>query len=297
MVHRYASYTTEVYFNKGCDLMKIKHKLKPKVVNEIVELRDSREDIMNFMANFLENIGLRYDFIHTLLNEYKTKKEKKVQLIKTAAGLYLSSLVTCWETFFRDTMVFVIETDGQVRKKAVNFLNEKGIDEKDILKEGISLGDFMCKQFNFQDLNDTCEAFNFLFDDNKSCITEYISTTISSNLIFSSPNFILYWIQQKDDVAMMIKDVLIKAFDVRHKVIHDANFMFEIDVEFMTEVEDCFILFPQFISIWLAEKYNQKRTAIDLASKSIRLTDTLSDSESLFIFSRQDLEAEYVIAE
>jgi len=283
----------EVNMDKGSDFVRIKYKLKPKVINEIVELRDSREDIINFMTNFLENIAPRYEIMHKLLYDYKAMEQKESESIKVAAGYYLSSLVTCWETFFRDVVVFVVETDTHVRKKSINFLNEKGIDEEKIIKEGIGLGEFMCKQFNFQDLDDTCDAFNFLFDDNKLYITEYISTTLSRNLIFSAPNFILYWMKQKYDIALRIRETLNKAFDIRHKVIHDANYIFQIDVEFMTKVEDCFILFPQFISIWLAERYMQKRTVIDLSTENIRLTETLNDSEVPFVFSRQDIGARY----
>lgn len=34
--------------------MKIKHKLKPKVINEIIELRDSRNSVNDFTQNFIK---------------------------------------------------------------------------------------------------------------------------------------------------------------------------------------------------------------------------------------------------
>lgn len=67
--------------------MKLKKKLKPIIVNEIIELRDSREDVHNFMTNFLQNVGLRYDFIHHLLTEYKTKKQVSNLNIKISSGV------------------------------------------------------------------------------------------------------------------------------------------------------------------------------------------------------------------
>lgn len=277
--------------------MKIRNKLKPKVVNEIIELRDSREDVLNFMTNFLENVGLRYNFIHDLLKDYKAKEQKSNQNIKIASGLYLSSLVTCWETFLKDVVVFLVEVDENAKENVKKFLIEKQITEEELQKHGISLGEFITKQFNFQNLSDATEAFNFLFNDNKANITEYIYTTMSGDIIFSSPNFILYWMQQKEDVSANLEEILLKVFSIRHKVVHDANFIFDIDAEFMTKAEDCFILFPQFISIWLSERYNQKRSVINKENKTLRLTEKPDKDEMLFVFSRQDFEAEYEIVD
>jgi hypothetical protein len=282
---------------RGSDLVKIRNKLRPKVVNEIIELRDSREDVLKVLVNFLENIGLRYDFIHTLISDHNSKEKKNIQTIHMATGLYLSSLVTCWETFFRDIFVFVFEIDDQVKEKVIKFLVDKDVQIEKFESEGISPGEFMCKQFNFQDLDDTRNAFNFLFNEEKNSITEYMTGIVSGNLAFSSHNFILFWLQQQDDVPKRINEVLTRTFNIRHRVIHDANFEFEIDVEFMTKVEDCFIILPQLISIWLARRYNQKLSVIDLENKHLRLTQELSNTEAPYIFSREDFVAQYVIVE
>lgn len=271
--------------------MKLKKKLKPRIVNEIIELRDSREDVHNFMTNFLQNVGLRYDFIHHLLKEYKTKKQVSNLNIK------ISSVVTCWETFLKDAVVFIVDTDEKVKANIKSFFIEKGVTEDELQEHGVSLGELTSKQFNFQNLLDATEAFNFLYNDNKSSITEYIYSTMSGELIFSSPNFILYWMQQKEDVSKHLEETLLEVFSIRHKVVHDANYIFEIDPEFMTKAEDCFILFPHFISIWLSEKYRQKRSVINRESNHLRLTEKPNKDEVSFVFSRQDFEAEYTIVD
>lgn len=167
----------------------------------------------------------------------------------------------------------------------------------DILAEGIGLGDFVSKQFNFQRLEDTCNTFNFLFNDNKTCITEYVSECFSNNIVFTSPNILLYYIQEKNDVSMMIKDTLTKVFDIRHKVIHDANFMIEIDVKFISKVEDCFTIFPQLISVWVAKKYNQNLFVVNINPLFIFTTNELNDFENILILTKGDFTAEYEIVE
>ncbi|MBI5991333.1 HEPN domain-containing protein [Clostridium perfringens] len=273
--------------------MKIKHKLKPKVINEIIELRDSRNSVNDFTQNFIKNLSSRYCLMHEYLKEHKDNKEH----IKILAGLYLSSLVSCWETFFRDVVDFIVETDEEANKKALDFFSDKGIKIDDILAEGICLGDFVSKQFNFQRLDDTCNAFNFLFNDNKTCITEYVSESSFDKILFSSPNFLLYYIQQKKDISMMLKETFTKVFDIRHKVIHDANFMIKIDVEFMSKVEDCFTIFPQLISVWVAKKYNQNLFVANINDGTIRFTNELNDFENILIFTKDDFTAEYNVVE
>lgn len=277
--------------------MNIRKKLKSKVISELKDLQESREDVYEFLTNFIKNIYLRHEFIHTLLNDYKTKQIENKETLKIGAGLYINSLVTCWETFFRDIFIFICEVDTQVQKKINNFILEKNISIQDLENANLSIGEFMSKQFNFQDLNETCIAFNFLFEKDKESILEYIEDSITNEVTFSHPNYILYWLQQKENIVDKIFETLNCAFEVRHKVTHDANFKLEIKPEFMSSVEDCFIIIPQFIAIWLSEKYNQKISVYNAEDNYIRLTNELRSKELPYIFSKQNFTEKYTIKE
>ncbi|NRT72063.1 hypothetical protein [Clostridium beijerinckii] len=277
--------------------MNIRKRLKAKVISELKDLQESREDIYEFLTNFIKNIYLRHEFINTLLNDYKTKQLENKETLKIGAGLYINSLVTCWETFFRDIFIFVGEVDTQVQQKINNFILEKNISIQDLEKANLSISEFMSKQFNFQDLNETCVAFNFLFEKDKKSIIEYIEEFIISDTIFSHMNYVLYWLQQKENIVDKIFETLNSAFEVRHKVIHDANFKLEIRPEFMSSVEDCFIIIPQFVAIWLSEKYNQKISVYNTENNYIRLTNELRSKELPYIFSKQNFTEKYTIKE
>ncbi len=110
----------------------------------------------------------------------------------------------------------------------------------------------------FQDLNETCSALNFLLSDSKNRITEFIEGSLV-DVVFTKPNFLLYWLQEEKDISQELYTVLEQGFEIRHKVIHDANFIYKIEPHFINAFEDCMVIFPQLISILLAKKYNAKR--------------------------------------
>ncbi|MFR7936177.1 MAG: hypothetical protein ACLU4S_12420, partial [Clostridium perfringens] len=74
-------------------------------------------------------------------------------------------------------------------------------------------------------------------------------------------------------------------------------FIIEIDVKFISKVEDCFTIFPQLISVWVAKKYNQNLFVVNINSGFMRLTNELNDFENILILTKGDFTAEYEIVE
>lgn len=277
--------------------MKLKKKLKPKLINELIDIKESRGDILSFSQNYLVNLFERHEFVSNILENYKKKKLKGSKTVYIGVGLYLSSLVTCWETFFRDVFVFICNVDTNIKEKVLKFLEEKNISEKELTEKGLSVEDFMSKQFNFQDLNDTCRAFNFLFDETKEKITDYLYEVIDKTpLCFYSPNAILLWMQEKEDLSVKIFDVLQEAFEIRHKVSHDANYLFKFRPEQMTFIEDCFFVFPQLFSIFISIKYSHKMI-VTVGDNLIALTSEINENNYPVIFSSRDFEAKWYIVD
>ncbi len=222
--------------------MKIKKKLKPKLIDELIAITESRDDILRFSQSYLANLFARHELVLNILANHREKKFSDNKTVYIGVGLYLNSLVTCWETFYRDIFVFICNADKDINKKISKFLEDKNITQDELTNIGLSGIDFMSKQFNFQDLNDTCKAFNFLFDETKERITDYLYEVIDkTSLFFYTPNAILYWIQEKKDLSDKIFNVLQDAFEIRHRVSHDSNYLFKFKQEQMTFIEDCFL--------------------------------------------------------
>jgi hypothetical protein len=88
---------------------KIKKKIKPNLLKELAELKNNRTSFNDFSVRYLLNVSRRYNLMHHILNDRELRKDK--QSIYIATGQYISSLVTCWETYFRDIFVYVVEQD------------------------------------------------------------------------------------------------------------------------------------------------------------------------------------------
>lgn len=275
--------------------LKLKKKPKAKLVNEMLEHKKHRGELVDVAINFVSNVSMRYTLMHEILDMYKSEKIEKDYVV-LAAGQYITSLISCWETFFRDSVLFIVENNETLHQRVDNFFLEKNVNLNELESSGISIGELFCKQFNFQDLNETCNALNFVLETEKEKIEEFFSIELFEDVIMYSLNFIVYWAQQKDDVSVKIGDVLHKVFEIRHKVIHDANYKIKLDSKFMTMCEDCFIVFPQLISIEIARKYKQKMLVTHLEENTMRITDSMED-EKFLLLSRKDFEAEYTLVE
>ncbi|MEW5553116.1 hypothetical protein ABGT22_24910 [Peribacillus frigoritolerans] len=273
---------------------KIKKKIKPNLLKELGELKNNRTSFNDFSVSYLLNVSSRYNLMHHILNDKELRKDK--QSIYIAAGQYISSLVTCWETYFRDIFVYVVEQDPNKKSEISNFITEKGMSTQELENAQLNLSDYGSKQYNFQDLNDTCSALNFLLNDSKNRITEFIEGSLV-DVVFTKPNFLLYWLQEEKDISQELYTVLEQGFEIRHKVIHDANFIYKIEPHFINAFEDCIVIFPQLISIILAKKYNAKRPVYNVKKNYSRLTDNPNDGEFNFIYSRKDFEGEYQIVD
>ncbi|MGG3124025.1 hypothetical protein ABEP18_25910 [Priestia megaterium] len=273
---------------------KIKRKIKPNLLNELVDLKHNRTDFNDFSLNFISNLSQRYNLMRHVLKSKELRKDE--QMISIAVGQYISSIVTCWETYFRDTFVYVVEQDSHVESKINDLIIQKGLSTKELKSAQLNLSDYGSKQYNFQDLSDTCNALNFLLDDNKNRITDFIDDSLS-DITFKSPNFVLYWLQEKKDISQELYSVLEEGFEIRHKIVHDANYTYKVDSNFINTFEDCMVIFPQLLSISLAKKFNTKRTVYNIDEHYARLTNSPAKNEYHFVFSRKDFEGKYKIVD
>lgn len=269
-------------------------KLKPKLYEEILAHRDCRKSIFEANINFINNVGQRYELMKSILLLNK-KKELRKEITEIAAGQYIISLISCWETFFRDIILFVTDSDKETNKKVEEFLIAKKIDITKQKLKGISIGEYFCKQFNFQNINDTCKAINFILDTNYNDITDILSSNFFENAIFMSPNIIVDWIQEKENIAKNAKVILVKTFNERHSITHDANYRFEVDSEFMKKCEDLFIVLPQVFSLLIAQRYKQKMILIKTKQNTIRISVKRDIGESYLILSQEGFDANYTL--
>jgi hypothetical protein len=225
-----------------------KRKVTESLKTELSDLKSNRNKIDDYLTNFLINYSSFSRVMHSQINP-KTKDED----LKIYAYQYLSSIITCWETFFRDLFVYLITIDSNLKNEIIKELkvNEDTIQE-------IEICEYLSKCFNFQDFQDIIKAFYPIFN------ASIFDFTAKDKFVYFTPN------QNKETLFSLLEvipdynTVLKEGMNQRHKMIHDGNFMKNVkfNSDFIKKTETVFLLFPQILSRLLSDKYNLSRFVI-----------------------------------
>jgi hypothetical protein len=264
-----------------------------KITKKILEIKDYRKTrnpdnnddfMLNISMNLLNNLGDRNNFIHKELDNYKANKKKLDKHLRIITGLYICSLITCWETFFRDLFIFLCDTDKEINAKLE-------IMHKGEIPLDLTLGEFIARKYNFQNLIQTREAFDDIFQRKTIKLSDYFTTEIFQGILHKDYSLIFKWIHE-GTFKKNVDNALEKGFEIRHKVTHDANYLIDFDSKLLSEIECVFQIIPQFFVSSFAAKYSQKRLVFNLKGRFIRITDNPTDDEKNYIFNVKDFMAD-----
>jgi len=248
--------------------MKKPRKQTKRLINELINLRKSRKSIdefnFNFLLNFCENCRL--------MHEHLNKNFFSEDLFKIAYRQYFVFLVSCWETFFRDMFVYIHSSDEQ----SINDLIKKmKIDNDSIRLKNITLPELLSKSFNFQNKKDLESAYNNIWGSNflnYVCDTkiEFCGLNGKFTKNFSVKSLFPDWRKITD-----------KTFDIRHKVVHDANYRPKIDTNLIQKSEALFLLIPQLVTYFAAIRFKLKQLILSNGEYAVpyvfSVKDILSD--------------------
>lgn len=260
-----------------------------KVTSKLIEIKAYREtrndnldnDLMvTITSNLLNNLGYRNNFIHNQLEQYKSEKKEVDKNLRVATGLYVCSLITCWETFFRDLFIFIVNHDRSISLRITK-------EHTSEIPFGLTIGEFQARKYNFQNLVQTREAFNYILKRETAELSEYFSNEVFNGLLFVEYAMIFKWIHE-GNLKSKIDKTLHEAFKIRHRVTHDANYLIEFDSGLLSEIECVFQMIPQFFISHFAIKYSQKRLVFNKVGRYIRITDNPTEDEVPYIFNVKD---------
>lgn len=228
-----------------------RHQITEKLNKQIIELQNSRNNIKDYSFNFLCNIYRHATLMHKLI-----EIRLEADLLNVATSQYLISLVSCWETFFRDTFVFIASTDINFRKEIINLVGVKQEVVEKLERDNL-IADFLSKSFNFQNFEDIEISFSPIF--NKQMFTiignhifhnlglnGQIATKVCFKMIF--PNYI---------------ELIKQAYEVRHNITHDANYKINFEIDLIQKTEASFVIFPQLFTVWMSDKMKLPLTIND----------------------------------
>ena len=261
-----------------------------KKIIQIKDFRDTRNPINNedFMltisTNLIENLSDRNNFIHKELKYYKENNKTVDKNLKIITGMYICSLITCWETFFRDLYIFLCDSDEDINAR----LQEVQTQE---IPLNLTLGEFNARKYNFQNLKQIKDALDNIFQRETVSLSDYFTTEIFEGVLNKNYSLIYNWIQN-GSIKEKIDNTLEKGFEIRHKVTHDANFLIDFDSTLLSEIECVFQTVPQFLTSSIAEKYSQKRLVFNVKENYVRITNTPTENEKNYVFNTEDFMAE-----
>lgn len=260
-----------------------------RITKKILQLKDYRETrnpdnnddfMLTCIMNLLNNLGDRNNFIHKELDYYKLNKKKLDTNLKIATGLYVCSLITCWETFFRDLFIFICNNDQDINEKLTNSQTSE-------IPLDLTIGEFMARKYNFQNLGQTREAFDYIFQKETTTLSDYFTAEVFEGVLHKDYSLIFKWIHE-GSFTDKVDSALEKGFEIRHKVTHDANYLIDFDSKLLSEIECVFQIIPQFFIASFATKYSQKRLVFNLKERYIRITDNPKEDEKNYAFNAKD---------
>ena len=223
--------------------MKKVRKITEKLSKELKLLKNTRQSVDDFCLSFLKNFSLHSCFMHNHLNN---KKELQSSF-EVAYHQYVVFLVSCWETFFRDLFVYVNTNNQEINHDLLNRM--QGNIEKINMEDDITLAEILSKSFNFQNIDDIEKAYDGLWEGgflNYICHTDIGYCGISGKI---SNGFTL------TDLFYDWKNIIEVTFETRHRIVHDANFRPQIDIDLIQKSEPIFLLIPQIATHFIAKKF------------------------------------------
>lgn len=240
-------------------------KVTNKLRDELVALKTSRGTIDSLCISYLNNFSENAKLTHFAL--------KGSSLIRSIAyRQYCVFLISSLETFFRDLFIYVHSIDDELMSKLLKKF--KSIDNYLSLEE-LSLIEVLSKSFNFQNINDLGVAFDQLWS------VRFLDAICNSSINPCGFNGKVF---QTLCISAMFPDwksIFSEIFDIRHKVVHDANFRPDDINKLVQKAEALFLLIPQLTIFLVVEKY--KLPSIFLKTE---------DSTLPYIFSIHDILAE-----
>jgi hypothetical protein len=178
-----------------------------------------------------------------LLEEIEGKIKSR-NCIQEARKQFITSQITSFEVYFKDTFLTLLETFGN--EKFTKEIKQKfDITELNrIIEEGISINEIISSNYNFQDLDQINKAFSIALGIN-------LFEEIKKRKFTSSPKLTPFKVHKE-----FYKE-LQQYIQLRHDFVHDINFKKNITHAQLERYLDIRALFVLAVAIIVSEKMDE----------------------------------------
>jgi len=186
----------------------------------------------------------------------------------TIISHYIVSLVTCWETFFRDVFVFLLKRHPNISKKVKSSNKVKKILGRFAVKK-VDQEEYIASIFNFQNLKSLRNAFAPILGsaeniDKPTKQTAFMYIKNKGWFEFNLPKMFPKW---TNDLDFILQE--------RHRIIHDANHSTNVTRKDIQRIETVLFFYLQLFGIYISNRFqlpwiklNTRISALELAAKT-----------------------------
>jgi hypothetical protein len=216
---------------------------KDPIMQKLISLRANRKGEENAFVNLIGNLYRHRKFVHDMISEKLSESQMDMVISR-----YVVSLVTCWETFFRDVFVFLLKRHPSISdrlrlNKKVQRSLRRAPDDPAVEEE------FIANIFNFQNLDSLRDAFAPILGtigklELPARQDAFIHVKGKGWLPFSLSNLFPKW---KDDLNFILQE--------RHRIIHDANHSGTISRKDIQRIESVLFFYLQLFGIFVSNRF------------------------------------------
>ena len=221
-------------------------------IEKLISRRANRKGEENAFLNLTSNIYRERKYVHILISQ-------KLPEVWTSMIIshYIVSLVTCWETFYRDIFVFLLKRHPDI----VDKLKQNTKVNKVLGHAPINLPEqeeYIASIFNFQNLESLQEAFAPILGvkGNLELPTKediFVHAKGKGWLPFNLSALFPKW---TNDLDFILQE--------RHRIIHDANHSSTVSRTDIARIESVVFFYLQLFGIFVSNRFKLPWMKMDI---------------------------------
>jgi hypothetical protein len=250
---------------------------RPKLIDKLSALQTSREGEENACFNLVRNVSKQRAFLHELISVNKHTSWTS-QIISS----YIVSLVSCWETFFRDVFVFLLkrnQTFSDALKKSKTVGKVLGHLPKGIVDQE----EYIAHIFNFQNLHDIEDAFSLILGPNSGLRPPAEQDTLCfvSNKGWAQFSLSKLFPDWASDLDFILQE--------RHRIIHDANYLSVVSNKYIQRIETELFFYLQLFGIFVSNNYQLPWVKLNTDIMAMQLVTSTAENCKAIVLTLDDL--------
>lgn len=253
---------------------------KQTFIDKLISRRASRKGDENAFLNLVSNLYTERMLVRVLVSQKLPEIWTKLII-----SHYLVSLVTCWETFFRDVFVFLLNRNPGIADKFVHNTRVKKVLGRAPTTHPDQV-EYIASIFNFQNLDSLLAAFGPILGEHETLDLPtkedvFLHSKRKGWVIFNFPALFPEW---KRDLDFILQE--------RHRIIHDANHPCTVSRKDIQQLESVLFFYLQLFGILVSNRFHLPWIRLDIRTLALNLTSSMDEHLKNIVITFDDLIAD-----